>query len=116
MKKTVSIVVLLGLWTAAIFAWGQVQRQPLPMASRPADDTKQEIARLRAEVDRLTKVIKVTDSSVRIEAGLIQLEGKVVMNKEDANRHVEIRSNAFLYGNLYLYGKPYGPQSEWGVI
>lgn len=126
MKKVMSVLVLSGLMIAAVLAWGQVQRQTLPMASRTTDETKLEIARLKAEVDRLTKVvaevdrltkvIKVTDSSVRIQANLIELdgtiylEGPIGMNYKDASHSVKVFSKAFFYQNVY------GRQSEFWVF
>ena len=118
MKKLMSVLVLSGLMITAVLAWGQVQRQTLPMASRTTDDTKQEVARLKAEVDRLTKVvaevdrltkvIKVTGSSdhpsVSIEAPHIALKGVIRVNQNpDGQAAMYVYSNAYFYAQVYGY-------------
>jgi hypothetical protein len=124
-KRTALLVALFCAWTTALVAWGQVQRQTLPVASRPAEDTKQEIAhlkaqveelaRLKAEVDRLTKVIKVDGAAVRIEAGYIGLKGdidligRVSMNRDQAH-------TVHIYSRTYFCDTVYARQSEFSVF
>ena len=102
MKKGAWIVLPAGCMLLGLFVWGEAQRaaQNLPITSRQYDETKQELARLKAEVERLTKFIKVTDSSVQIEASNIYLDGSIYLNyKGDGS--VRVYLNSFFYGTVY---------------
>lgn len=85
-----------------LFVLGEAQRtaQNLPVTSRQFDETKQELARLKAEVERLTKFIKVTDSAIHIEAPSIYFDGKIYLNYNNYGL-VRVYTNTFFYGTVY---------------
>lgn len=104
MKKGAWIVLLAGCLFMGFFVRGEVQRaaQNLPITSRQFDETKQDLARLKAEVERLTKFIKVTESTVQIEAPQINLDGHINLNSKGGGS-VRVNSNSFFYGTVYGY-------------
>jgi hypothetical protein len=81
--------------------WGQVQHaQPvspsavanIQLMNSEFDKLKLEVARLKTEIEQLTKIIKVSDNYIEIKAESIQLNG-----------NTSIYKNAYLYGQNYAY-------------
>jgi len=101
MKRSSWIFIFFGCVFMAIFVLGQAQRV-LPVSSNAAvnrqivnrefDDMKLEIARLKAEVEKLTNVIKIYGSAVEIEASAITLDGTL-----------HVRSRSYFYNQAYSY-------------
>lgn len=102
MKKTVYIVLLVALMFMGLVHWGTGQQaaQTTPVKSIQLDETKQELARLKAEVERLTKFIKVTESGIKIEAPSITLNGIISLNY-NGQGFVRVYSHSFFYGTTY---------------